>query len=307
MSFSVTPLTILSSDKIHTLKGKVYLPSGEIKGIFHLVHGMNEYIGRYEHLFAALCEEGFICAGFDNLGHGETALCDNSFGFIASKDGFKRMVEDVALFSNALKENYPEKPIYLMGHSMGSFIARLTAAEYPDLYEKCIFCGTAGKNPLAKPGLLLTKTIAKIKGERHVSEFCLNIAFGSYNKKFSGDSNFEWVTSDREILEKYENDPFCNFKFSVSALHDLVTLIDRCNKKSWYKSFPKNTPTFIISGDMDPVGNYGNGVRKVYNELAKNSCNVKLKLYPDARHEIHNDFCKNQVISDIQGFLKGVS
>lgn len=304
MSFQVNSFEIKSSDNIHTLRGKIYIPNGEIRGIFHLVHGMTEYIDRYEHVFSALAEEGFVSAGFDNLGHGKTAIDDSELGFIAQKDGWKKLTEDAINFGERLKEMYPEKPLYLMGHSMGSFIARLAAEQNSELYEKVIFCGTAGKNPLAKMGLFLAKTIKKTKGERYISKFCLNMAFGSYNKKFTGDSDYEWLTRDREIIEKYSKDKFCTFKFTVSALYDLIKLIDECNRKEWYKNLNKTAPVLLISGSMDPVGNYGKGVKEVYDGLKAQNCNVFLKIYPDARHEIHNDYCRNEVISNILKFLK---
>lgn len=304
MSFEVKPFSIKSSDGIHTLQGKIYLPEGEIKGIFHLVHGMTEHIERYDHIFSALAEDGFIAAGFDNLGHGRTANDDSELGFIASSDGWQRLIEDAGNFGRKLKEIYPDKPLYLMGHSMGSFIARLAAEQYPALYEKLIFCGTAGKNPLAKAGLLLTKVIKKLKGEKHISKLCNNMAFGSYNKKFSGDTPYEWLTRDREVIKKYSADKFCTFKFTVSALYDLITLIDKCNRKAWFKNISKTAPVLLIAGEADPVGNYGKGVQQVYENLRKEDCKAFLKLYKAARHEIHNDFCKEEVISDILRFLK---
>lgn len=304
MSFEVKPISIPSCDGIHNLEGKIYIPNGDIKGIFHLVHGMTEYIDRYDHLFSALAEEGFVCAGFDNLGHGKTARNMSELGFISTENGWEKLIEDAINFGKNLKEMYPKKPIYLMGHSMGSFIARLSAEQNSELYEKVIFCGTAGKNPLCKAGLFLASAMKKFKGERYISNLCINMAFGSYNKKFTGDSNYEWLTRDREIIEKYSKDKFCTFKFTVSALYDLIKLTNECNRKEWYDNFSKNLPVLLISGDMDPVGNYGKGVEEVYRKLKTENCKVSFKLYPNARHEIHNDFCKNEVVSDILKFLK---
>ena len=303
MSFEVKNIEIKSSDNIHTLKGKAYVPTGEIKGIFHLVHGMTEYIDRYDFLFGAIAESGFIAAGFDNLGHGKTALDDAELGFIAHKNGWRFLVDDVINFGYELKKLYPQKYLYLMGHSMGSFIARLCFEKEQNLYKKVIFCGTAAKNPLAKMGLLLTNTIKLFKGERYISNLCNTIAFGSYNKKFGNASEYEWLTSDREIIKKYAKDEFCAFKFSVSALNDLIKLIDLCNRREWFEKTPVNTPILLISGDMDPVGNYGKGIKQIHNKLSVKH-NAQMKLYTNARHEIHNDFCRSEVISDIIKFLK---
>lgn len=304
MSFEIQNTEIKSCDGIHTLKGKIYVPQGEIKGIFHLVHGMTEHIGRYEHIFSAVCDAGFVVGAFDNLGHGKTARDDSELGFIAHEKGWEKLVDDAALFGKHLKKLYPDKKLYLMGHSMGSFIARLAAEKYPELYSKLIICGTSGKNPLAPMGLFLTKTLKLIKGEKYISDFCLNVAFGSYNKRFSGEGPYQWLTARDEVIERYSKDKFCTFKFTVSGLCDLITLILKCNRNKWYKSIRKDMPILIISGDMDPVGNYGKGIEQVHRSLVKQGVAAEMKLFQNARHEIHNDICEEEVISLLREFLK---
>lgn len=303
MSFKVIQKSILSSDNKNTLSGVLYLPEGEIRGIFHLVHGMTEYIGRYEPLFSALAGNGYLCVGFDNLGHGKTAS-EQDLGFIASKNGWSYMVDDVKLFADSIKADYPNLPYTLMGHSMGSFITRIAVSRYSDLADKYVCCGTAGKNPVAGMGLLLCNTIKLFRGERAVSPTLENIAFGSYNKRFDGGTKYEWLTKDRDIIDKYAKDKFCTFHFTVSALHDLIKLIKVCNSKNCFTSTKDNLPLLIISGDMDPVGNYGKGIKEVYrNYKASGNTNAAMILYENCRHEIHNDSCKEQTITDILEFI----
>ena len=139
MEYEIKELIVNSSDNIHSLYGKLYIPKGEIKGLFHIVHGMTEYIERYEQLMSALAENGYVAFGYDNLGHGKTAENDNELGFIAHKDGWKYLVNDIWAFTKAVKKMYPNIPTVLMGHSMGSFIARLVAESYPQEYDKFIF------------------------------------------------------------------------------------------------------------------------------------------------------------------------
>lgn len=304
MSFTVNKITVKSTDNIHTLKGKIYIPDSTPKGILHIVHGMTEHIERYDSFMGKVCENGYIVFGFDNLGHGKTANSDLELGFIAPKDGYEYLINDVAEFSREVARLYPELPVYLFGHSMGSFIARLTAAKYPTLYKKLIICGTAGKNPLAKMGILLAKTIKKVKGEKYISDFIINMAFGSYNKKFDGDPKYSWLTKDEAIIEKYRNDKFCTFKFTVSAMADLITLIMLCNENSWYKKIAREMPILLISGELDPVGNYSKGVKEVYSKLLKENANVKIKLFKNCRHEILNDTCKDEATAEILRFIK---
>lgn len=304
MSYEIKAIEVQSTDNIHTLKGIIYIPDGEIKGIFHLVHGMCEYIERYAHVFAALAEQGYVCCGYDNLGHGKTARDLNELGFIAHRDGWKYLVRDVKAFEDAVKKMYPDKPLYLMGHSMGSFIARIAAENYGDEIEKFIICGTGGPNPAAPFGLLATDIIGLIRGEKHRSKLVNMLAFGAYNKRFDGDSDFEWITKDRDIITKYEADKFCNFKFTVSAMHDLVKLNQLANRPDWFKNMREDLPVLLISGSDDPVGAYGKGVTKVYESLkAAGVKDVTLRLYDGCRHEIHNDTCKDEVIKDIMEFI----
>lgn len=305
MSYEIKKIEVQSTDNIHTLKGLIYIPDGEIKGIFHIVHGMCEYIERYSHVFSALAEEGYVSCGYDNLGHGKTAMDDGELGFIAHKDGWKYLVNDVKAFEDAVKKIYPDKPLYLMGHSMGSFISRIAAENYGDETRKFIICGTGGANPAASFGLLATDILRILFGEKHKSNFVNKLAFGAYNKRFEGTSDFEWITNDRDIITKYEADKYCNFKFTVSAMHDLVKLNQLSNRPAWFKSIRKDMPILLISGSDDPVGAYGKGVTKVYERLkAAGVKDVNLKLYKNCRHEIHNDSCKDEVIKDIIEFIK---
>ncbi len=303
MTFTVIDKKTPSTDGKNTLSGVMYVPNGQPLGIFHLVHGMTEYIDRYAPLFSELATAGYLCVGYDHLGHGNTAK-DGDLGFIASKDGDKYLVDDVKAFADSIKAEYEGLPYYLMGHSMGSFITRLAVAKYPTLADKYICCGTAGKNPLAGMGLLLCNIVKLFKGERAISPALENIAFGAYNKRFEGISKYDWLTKDREIIDKYSKDKFCTFHFTVSAMHDLIKLIKDCNSKKWFDGVKSNLPILLVAGNMDPVGNYGKGVKQVYDRLkATQKSDVKLFLYENCRHEIHNDSCKEQFTKDILRFI----
>ena len=305
MHYELKAIEVPGTDNIHTLKGRIYIPEGEIKGIFHIVHGMCEYIARYDHIFAFLAEKGYVCCGYDNLGHGETAKNKDELGFIAHHNGWKYLVNDVKAFEDAVRKMFPDKPLYLMGHSMGSFISRIAAENYGDGIEKFIICGTGGPNAAAPFGLLLTDIMQLFCGEKHRSKLINNIAFGAYNKRFEGESEYDWVTSDREVTAKYAADEYCTFKFTVSAMHDLVKLNQLSNRGAWFKNMRKNLPVLLISGTHDPVGNYGKGVKTVYKKLkAAGMKDVSIKLYENCRHEIHNDICRQDVMNDILEFIE---
>lgn len=311
MSVQKNTFYVKSSDGIHTLAGIVYAPDKNIKGFFQIVHGMTEHIARYEKLMRDLADIGYITFGYDNLGHGNTATDDSELGFIASKDGWDLLAKDVKIFSDAVISEYTKQsedklPYILMGHSMGSFIVRVASEKYvsPD---KLIIMGTGGKNPAADAGLALISVIKKFKGEKHFSPIIDSIAFGSYNKRFgktTKDDPSLWLTNDESVRKAYYNDKYCTFKFSVSAMADLITLIKECNRDEWYKNVSGKMPILLLSGEDDPVGNFGKGIIEVRDKLKKNNADVECILYKGARHEILNDFTYCEVKNNIIDFIE---
>lgn len=306
MAVNVTEKKVLSSDGIHQLAGKVYLPDGGIKGLFHVVHGMTEHIGRYDGFMRAVAEAGYAVFGYDHLGHGLTAEADGSFGFIAHRDGWKRLVEDVYVFGAAMAEEYgKDLPRILMGHSMGSFIVRLAAAEYADrgICEKLIIMGTGGPNPAAGAGQAVIGLLKLFKGEKGYSDFVEKLAFGTYNSHFADEHDEKsWLTKDVSVRKAYVADKYCTIRFTLSAMGDLIKMNRTCNKKSWPKKLDPNLKILLVSGSDDPVGDYGKGVSKVCTMLMSANADARMKIYSDCRHEILNDTSREEVIKDILGF-----
>ena len=191
---------------------------------------------------------------------------------------------------------------------MGSFISRLYVTEYPTTISGIIIHGTGGPNPLVGVGRLLAKVIKSFYGPRHRSDLINNMAFGSYNSKFpKEEGNNAWLTRDVSKVAGRDSDEFTSFKFTVSGYIDLFTFLGSCNSKAWFKAYPKAMPTIIMSGDMDPVGDYGKGPRYIYKQLMINGAeNVTLKMYEGARHELFNETNSTEVFEDILAWLMGV-
>ena len=301
---------VLSSDRVHQLAGVVFLPEGEPVGFFHVVHGMTEYIGRYERFMTEMAENGWICFGYDHLGHGYTVNNDSELGYIAKKDGWSLLVQDVHRFAEAAMAEFSpdgkELPYVLMGHSMGSFIVRLATETcvHPD---RLIIMGTGGPNPAAGAGLALIGLTKMLRGDRHISKLLDSIAFGSYNDawKNSGETAPNpWLTSDQGVRKRYFADPLCTFKFTVSAMGDLITLTKESNRTAWYRNLPKDIPMLLVAGAEDPVGDFGKGVRYVHEHLLAVGIDATCKLYEGARHEILNDISYEDVVKDILAFCK---
>ncbi|HCA04791.1 MAG TPA: alpha/beta hydrolase [Ruminococcaceae bacterium] len=304
MEVKVIDKQVESCDGIHRLAGKVYIPECTIRGIFHVVHGMIEHIERYDAFMKTIASHGFVCFGFDNLGHGFTAKDDSELGFFAHKDGYRLLCDDVNNFGCIMKKEYGEDlPYILMGHSMGSFIVRCTAVYYPNLCDKLIIMGTGGAVSGAKAGLALLGVLKKIKGEKAISPFAEKLVIGNYNKRFPKSDGQAWLSTVEEVRTAYRNDKYCSFHFSISAFIDLGKLNINCNSLKFFNGKKKELPILLVSGSDDPVGNYGKGVKQVYDKLKATGHNkVTFKLYKGCRHEILNDICRKKVINEILKF-----
>jgi alpha-beta hydrolase superfamily lysophospholipase len=302
MAIEIKEKKVLSSDKEHMLAGIVYIPDGTTKGLIQICHGMVEHMGRYDRFMRDMAEDGYIVFGCDQLGHGRTVRDESELGFIAHRDGWKRLVDDVTVFGDAVREEYGRDLKYtLLGHSMGSFIARLAAQR--DMYDKLILSGTAGPNPLSRAAIAILRAEKAVKGERCVSPASEKIAFGKYNKRFDEGDPHSWLTKDTEVRRKYSKDPFCSFHFTLSALEDLAHLQHECNAKEWAGSLNRTKPVLLISGTGDPVGDYGKGVRKVFDMLSDAGVPVKMRLYENCRHEVLNEDCYDEAVGDIRRFI----
>ena len=312
MAVKKLELKVLSSNGVHKLAGVVFLPT--IKkpvGFFQVVHGMTEYIGRYERFMTDMAEAGWICFGHDHLGHGQTVNNASELGFIASENGADLLQRDVKKVADTVIKHYtPEGtklPYMLMGHSMGSFVVRLAVEKKYVQPDRLIVMGTGGPNPIAGMGLVLVNIVKRLRGERHISKMLDNIAFGNYNDAWGGgteDDPDPWLTSIDSVRMRYNADPLCNFKFTVSAMGDLITLTKDANRKEWFQNMPKNIPVLLVSGELDPVGDFTEGVEKVHTKLLKAGVTSVMKVYEEARHEILNDISYNDVVRDILAFCK---
>ena len=295
-----------SSDGIHRLSGVVYLPDVEMKGLFHVVHGMTEHIARYDRFLSDMAAQGWISFGYDHLGHGKTVNDESELGYNSPQKGWELLAKDVKVYSDAVRSQFGNKnmPLCIMGHSMGSFVVRLAVERFIQP-QYLVVMGTSGANPAAGIGLALIEAIKLFKGDKYISRLIENIAFGSYNKRFGGDIPEDpklWLTNDESVRKAYYFDPFCTFKFTVSAMGDLIRLIKYTNCIDWYRNIPESLPILLVSGEDDPVGNYGKGVREVEDKLKKQEKNVSCILYKNARHEILNDFTYETVRNDIINF-----
>ena len=308
MNYIHKDIAFPSSDGKHTIHAELFIPSdNNIRGVVQISHGMTDYIGRYKGMAEVLCANGYALAGNDHLGHGESVATPDDYGFFASKDGYKYVIDDVKKMNDFLRIEFPGLPVVLLGHSMGSFIARLYAINYGDSIDALIIHGTAGPNPATGAGKLLVKIMRAIKGERHRSKFVCSLADGGYNKGFDpAEGSGAWLTRDPSMVADRIGNPKNDFIFTLAGYEDLFTFLGDCNAPSWFCEFPTDLHTLVISGEEDPVGGFGKGVRYVYDNLKKKGADVELKLYEGARHELFNETNRDEVFDDLIKWLGGV-
>ena len=299
--------TMPSCDGINTLKTvKWQDPDIPVKGIVQISHGMCEYVKRYDEMARFLAGKGFVVAGNDHLGHGESVKSEEDLGYIAEEDGFILIMEDLRAFTDRLHGEYPGVKLFLYGHSMGSFLARMYASVYEDGVDGYIFSGTAGRNPAAGIGKQLINFISMFKGERHRSAFISNMSFGSYCKRIQdAPTGKEWVTSDPAKLDEYVHDPHCMFTFTLSAYRDLMNVLTVVSGDDWAPALRKDVPYLLVAGREDPVGAYGAGPTEVSEKMKAAGCtDVELRLYDGIRHEPHNDVDRQRFFEQTEEWLE---
>ena len=290
--------------KVHAVR---WLPDDEnIKAILVVVHGMAEYIERYEGLAKFFTDRGYLVTGIDNLGHGKSIRDDKNPGYFAPVDPATVVVRDVHRLKKLTQEEYQRVPIAILGHSMGSFIVRNYIIRYGTGVDCAVIMGTG-----AQPSVVLGagKTVAGLQklfmGDNHKSNLLNGMAFGSYLKRIPNkETPFDWLSVDKENVKKYIADPLCGFTFPVNGFRTLFELIKRCQDPGNISKIPENLPILVIAGKEDPVGNYGKGPESVYKTYEKAGIkDVELVLYDGLRHEIMNEAEKENVFADIFSFV----
>jgi alpha-beta hydrolase superfamily lysophospholipase len=280
---------------------------GTPKAIIQLSHGMCEYVQRYDAWARRFVSRGYVFCGNDHLGHGHTAPDEDELGYTAPRGGADFLVEDTHTLTCLMRAEYPNVPFVLYGHSMGSFVARMYLTRYGEELAGALISGTAGPGQPTGVALRLARMIGRTKGLHHRSRLLTGLAFGAYNKKFEGENDaLSWLTSERDVRERYRHDPFCRFLFTAAGYDTLFTLLGTVSDKKWAHGVPKALPVLLFAGDMDPVGNYGRGVRAVHERLLEAGCNARLLLYPGGRHEMHNESNRDQVFEDLIAYLEEI-
>lgn len=276
------------------------------KALIMLSHGMCEYIERYHEFAEFLCENDIALCGNDHIGHGNSVINDEMLGYFGSENGYINMVRDLHRMKTILDERFPDIPHFLMGHSMGSFLSRIYFAKYGDVdkFSGFIISGTAGGITGSAPLRKVIDIAAKNHGELYRHKFGSKAVFGLFNLRTQNHRTpNDWLSRDDEQVDKYTADPKCNFIFTIAGFRDLMNALLCCNTQHVIENTPTDVPMLFISGGMDPIGEYGNGVRHACARYLEHGCDANLRIYREARHELLFELNRKEVMNDILEFI----
>ncbi|MUV39126.1 Acylglycerol lipase [Lentibacillus sp. JNUCC-1] len=255
------------------------------RAIVQLSHGMVEHIGRYDAFARFLTSNGFIVYGNDHRGHGLTGEKQGLLGHFADEDGFVKTSDDLSVITEYIQEEHPNVPIFLFGHSMGSFLARHLIQTNSDAYKGVVLSGTGFHTETAAR---FAKNLAEVLPAKNESKLLNKLVFGSYNRKIPGNkTTFDWLSRDKTAVQAFIDDPLTGAIPTAKFFHDLMTGLEMIHNRSRNQMIRKDLPMLIVSGDADPVGHYETGVWKtaeLYTEAGLND--VMTMLFEDARHEL---------------------
>lgn len=275
------------------------------KGIIQIVHGMAEHVKRYEEFAEYFTEKGFLVCGIDHLGHGETvSLNKGKYGYFDDKEGWVKVVNSNKNITKILKDRHPETPLFIFGHSMGSIIARYYLIG-EKMTEGIMISGIMEYQELIidfiKVLAKLEKAMKEDKSNNVIDNYLLDLV---YNRKFNKDSSKNWLSSLKEEVKKFDDDKYCGFKITNQMYIDITNGLKNIYNIEKNKEISKDIPLFIISGQDDPVSNYGSDVKKLFNKYKEAGLkDIKYKIYSNLRHEVIRDKRNQDVYNDLEKWI----
>jgi len=276
------------------------------KGIVQIAHGMAEHAERYLHFAAFLTQNGYIVYANDHRGHGKNIIHKEDMGYFAREHGWFKVVDDMHNLTSIIKNDYPDVPVFILGHSMGSLLIRTYICKFPKAVQGVILSGTAGsQGALHYMAILIVAILKLFKGGRGRAKLLDDMSFGSFNKKIKNPrTKFDWLSKDTSIVDKYIEDPACGGLFTVQFFADLLTGLSFIFNKKNLMRMHKDMPVFFVAGAEDPVGNFGKGVEESFKLFKKAGLRyVELKIFDNMRHEILNEIEKDIVYDAVLEWL----
>ncbi|MFP3043431.1 alpha/beta hydrolase [Treponema primitia] len=303
----------ITSDDGARLFLRRWMPQGPARAVLLIVHGMAEHSLRYEPLALRLAKEGFEVWAADARGHGMTAdrtVNDPGkgglLGHCADRNGFFRVVADINILVDAVKAAHPELPLYILGHSWGSFLTQAYIEAHGDRLSGCLLSGTRGPDGLKITlGAPLMGLIAMLRGSRRHSRLSVALADGAYNKPFRPNRTpFDWLSRDDKQTDAFAADPLCGNICSSGFYRDLLRALGEIHRPQAMDRIPRTLPIYIFCGSADPVGDMGKSPSALISAYRSMGIrDLEFVLYPDARHELLNETNREEVMGNILRWL----
>ena len=276
-------------------------PEGAPKAVVQILHGIADFAARYDEFAEYLTKQGYLVVAEDHMGHGESVNGEGIQGYFHG--GWEAAVEDSCHLMRSVMEEFPGVPFILFGHSMGSFMARTILCKYPDAgIHAAIICGTCWMPAAMLPMVIkMCEAVCKRDGEKNPSEKLQGMVFGAYNKKVENPRTpFDWISRDKEKVDFYVAHPMCGFTATAGLLRDMMKGMYYIHRKENLRNMNKEIPVFFVAGGDDPVGGYGDGVRKAAEKFREFGVkDVSERIYPLCRHEILNEINRQEIFEDI--------
>jgi len=270
------------------------------RGIVQISHGMREHMGRYDNFARYLSNHGYIVCGHDHLGHGRTAG-DGVYGHIAKRHGARTLVRDCYLVTRWITNRHPGLPVFFLGHSMGSLIGRLYVLRYADMLAGFICMGTSGERLYMPFARAVAELAARVCGDNSQSHLIHNmLRQNTLRRLAAGAGESDWLSRDESVPRAFDDDEHTKAKFTNRGYCDLFDLHIAATSARWASLVDKTLPMFLLSGEDDPIGDFGCGVVQVFDRLKiAGLLDVRCRMYEGARHELLNELNREEVYYDI--------
>lgn len=298
-----------SADGKTRIHGIRWIPEGKPRAVLQISHGVAEYIDRYDPFARWLCDQGFVVTGNDHIGHGGSVAPGAARLYFGPKGSWDFVVQDIQGLCGITKQKFPGIPYFLLGHSMGSFLARTYLIRYPGTVDGAVIMGTGHMTKaMVRRGLMLAAVYGRQTGWDKPSQIVNRMSFGTYNAIFAPNrTGYDWLSANEANVDAYIADPLCGGNASIGLFREMLRGIRFITDGKNIQQMNHNTPIFFVSGEMDPVGECGKGVKRACEAFRKAGMrSVEMKLYPGLRHEILNEAESDrmQVYEDIAAWLE---
>lgn len=290
------------------LHGCRWTPDSQVRAVLQIVHGIAEYVERYDGFANFLNRQGILVVAEDHMGHGKSISQECPQGYFAG--GWQTAVDDTYRLTRDTMAEFRDVPFILFGHSMGSFMARTILAKYPDSgITAAVICGTGWQPaPVLAAGKAACALVCRAKGERAPSPLLQAMAFGTYNRKVEYPRTpYDWLSRDNSVVNAYKADPLCGFTPTAGLMRDMMEGIAYIQREENLAKMGKAIPVLFIAGGDDPVGSYGAGVRTAAEAFRKAGMErVDVRIYPLCRHELLNEINREEIMDDVSRWIDGV-